>query len=153
MLDARRYAYAAVLLAPLLAGVTCGTGFEDIEEETRAGELVGSAVVPPVETTASGHAAGTIFGNSLSIQGTFKDLSSPLLPENEGPVLLRLGEAGTNGQDILVIPAGSVDGRTGTFEHAVLVENEIVEAFVAGRTYVEIRTEDHPEGEVRAQLR
>lgn len=151
MLDARRYAFAALAAAPLLTGVTCGTGFEDVEEETRAGELAGAAVVPPVETTATGHAAGNLFGNSLSIQGTFKNLSSPLLEEH--PVLLRLGEAGTNGAELASIPAGSVDGRTGTFELAVLVENEVVEAFVAGNTYVEIRTVDHPDGEVRAQLR
>jgi len=144
---------ALLLLAPLLAGGTCGTGFQDIQEETRAGQLLGTAVVPPVETSASGHAAGTLFGNNLSLQGTFADLASPLLPANEGPVVLRIAEPGANGPDVTVVPAASVDGRTGTFEIGILVENDVAQAFVDGRTYVEVRTVDHPEGELRANLK
>ena len=62
-------------------------------------------------------------------------------------------EPGENGPVIAAVTAASVDGRTGSFQLGTIIEDDVVEAFLDGRTYVEIRTESHPDGELRAQLR
>lgn len=145
--------WALLALAPLLAGVTCGIGQEDLVERTLTAALEGAQVVPPVETSATGSATARLLGNSLRIQGSFSGLTGPVLRDDGGGVLLRLGPPGENGPTIAVLFAASVDGKTGTFEFGGLVSDELVDAFLAGDTYVEVRTEAFPAGELRAQLR
>lgn len=154
MFQSRHAALGLLLVAPLLLGVTCGIGQEDLEEATLSAELSGAAVVPPVETAATGLATGRLFGNTLRIQGEFTGLQSAVLPESEGGVLFRHGAEGSaDGGVILSLTPASLDGRTGSFIGDVVIDDELVDEFLQGFTYVEIRTVDHPEGELRAQLR
>ena len=153
MLDTRHIAAALLALSPLLTGVTCGVGPEDLREATRTGELRGDQVVPPVETAAEGRATARLFGNIVSLQGEFSNLGSAVLPQAEDAIRFRLGAAGeADGDVLLAMDAASVDGRTGSFAGDVTLDDELVELFLAGQTWVEVRTEAHPAGELRAQL-
>jgi len=154
LFQSRHCAAGVLAIAPLLLGVTCGIGQEELEEATLSAELTGAAVIPPVETSATGIATGRLFGNTLRIQGEFTNLESPVLSTEEGGVLYRHGgEDVAAGGVILRLTPASVDGRTGSFLGDVLLDDDLVEEFLAGRTYVEVRTVDRPEGELRAQLR
>ncbi|WP_373049217.1 CHRD domain-containing protein [Vulgatibacter sp.] len=151
--EARRTAWALLLTAPLLMGVTCGITDVDVEEKTLTVDLQGDQAVPPVETSGTGQVTARLFGNNLALQGNFSELPSPVLAGDEAAVIFGLGEPGEAGTAINAAPASSLDGRTGSFTLETLIDDELVEIFLNGGTYVELRTEDHPAGELRAQLR
>lgn len=142
---------AVLALWPFLSAVSCGVGGPDFREATVHGSLGGAQMVPPVETGATGRATAEVFGDLVSIQGTFSDLQGRVLPEDQG-VLLRLGPEGENGSVITWLDAASVDGLSGTFSANLRLGPDLLDVLEGGGTYVEIRTEAFPEGELRGQL-
>lgn len=146
-------AAAAILgFSPFLAGVSCGLTDLDVREATIAGEFSGAQVVPPVETGASGRVTARVYGDVVSIRGTFSGLEGVLLADEEGAAVFRIGARGENGAAIAVLDAASADGRSGSIRGDLRLETSIVDALIDGGTYVELRTDAHPEGEVRAQI-
>ena len=120
------------------------------------GALSGGAEVPPVTTEATGSAYVIVnrARTKLTYVVTYRGLSGPLVaahihvaPAGEaGPIVMPL-RAGRSPMiatlyEANVTPAGGVE----TFD-------DLVDAMIAGRTYVNLHTAANPPGELRAQLR
>ncbi len=107
--------------------------------------LVGESEVPPVTTDAVGLA--TVFlgadKNNAKINITAKGLSSPITG-----IYIREGDAGANGP--VIVPLNNVGNRVQTEINNISPIDMI--SLINGATYVNIHTEDNPEGEIRGQL-
>jgi CHRD domain len=93
---------------------------------------------------ASGRLTGTLNGRVLSWQLTFAHLSTPVVA-----VDMHLGGVGTTGARVATLCRHCASPRIGV---TVLSEAQVAR-MRAGGMYVEIRTQDHPHGEVRGQIR
>ena len=107
--------------------------------------LSGANEVPPVETKASG--TGNVIVNpdrsviaSISVTGM-----------TETAAHIHMGAAGTNGP-VIVPLAKSGENAFSSAPGAKLTEEQYA-AFKAGNTYVNVHSEAHKGGEVRAQLK
>jgi hypothetical protein len=136
------------------------------EEEFRA-DLSGADQVPPVTSSASGHAEFRVSEDALSID---YDLHVANI-ENVTMAHIHLAPAGQSGPVVawLYPPGpppepipGRSDGRlaTGTITADELrgpLEgqplDELVEAIRRGEAYVNVHTQAHPPGEIRGQIR
>lgn len=130
-------------------------------------ELTGTAQVPPVETEAMGMADVTVDTEAMTVTWmiTREGLSGepvaghfhgPATPEETAPPVIDLGEGaygatmdmeeaeGTEGADKEVID----DIMEGSAE---LTEEQLVD-LQEGRYYINIHTEQHPDGEIRGQV-
>ncbi|MEJ2357798.1 MAG: CHRD domain-containing protein [Deinococcales bacterium] len=105
-------------------------------------------VVPPVTSPASGFAVAVLDGHQLDVTGAFHGLSSPV-PSGGGAHVHR-GAAGANGP---ALHALSVDGTiTGTFHDTFQLTSSQLTALENGDLYVQIHSEQHQPGVLRAQL-
>lgn len=114
--------------------------------------LAGDNEVPAVATTASGTVTVTLEGNRLSLTGSFEGLESDLLEIAGSPAHIHLGAAGENGPVVFLIDVESSDRRSGSLSLMTDLSIEQRNQFLDGKMYVNIHTEGHPSGELRAQL-
>ena len=121
----------------------------------------GRAVVPANDSPARGGALGELYGNTVLLSGGFGGLSSDYeddfgddtLP---GGLLLRPGDLGVvGGTPTRLTPTVSIDQRSGTFvpeANVVALTGPERRQMQEGLYYLQVRTEDHPGGEIRGQL-
>jgi len=107
-------------------------------------------VVPPVQTGASGFAVAVLNGHQLDVLGSFLALSSPVATELRGGAHIHQGGPNDNGPILYSLNVdGTVAGSIrGTFD----LTDAQVKALEAGDLYVQIHSELHKPGEMRAQL-
>jgi hypothetical protein len=122
-------------------------------------DLRGEHVAPAaVKTAASAKATAVLVGHTLTVHGSFSGLSSPLrdlekLPNDPGVHLHRgaIGETSKyfHGLRVTLNP----DGRSGIFFGTSTLTDDLLKAFLASQTYVDIHTVKFGPGEVRDQWR
>lgn len=113
--------------------------------------LAGYKTVSKVQTSATGELNVSLKGDSLSVQGSFTDLSSYYF----GSAIF-YGEKGERGNQIIDLNPTIADNKTsGTFEKSKntfkLTEGQL-EALSNGNLYISIMSFDHQRGELRTQL-
>ncbi|CAN5747402.1 hypothetical protein BH24DEI2_BH24DEI2_21800 [soil metagenome] len=115
--------------------------------------LSGSQQVPPNDSEASGEVNATLDGTTLTIEGSFEGLSSDLMEVDGTPAHIHQAPAGENGPVILPLEVeANEDDRSGTLSGTFELTDEQLAAYEAGNLYVNIHTQDYPDGEIRAQL-
>jgi hypothetical protein len=122
-------------------------------------DLRGEYVAPAaVKTAASAKATAVLVGNRLTVHGSFAGLSSPLrdlekTPKDPGVHLHRgaAGETSTyfHGLQVTLNPGG----RSGIFFGTTILPDDLLKAFLASQSYVDIHTVKFGPGEVRDQWR
>lgn len=166
-----------LLISTLLAIVmtTAGVGFVNMpavqataqtdQEEDVPGfvaNLVGESEVPPVDTSATGTAELQLSedGQTISYSIDANDL--------EGALMAHIHQGGENENgDILVWlfnstePTGEISGQldnngftAGSFEGPLQGQNmsSLVDLINSGQTYVNVHTEENPDGEIRGTI-
>lgn len=113
--------------------------------------LAGYKSVPKVQTPATGQVNVSLNGDSLSVEGSFSDLSSYYF----GSAIF-YGEKGEQGNQIIDLSPDIHENRTGgTFDKSKntfkLTEGQM-DALSNGNLYINIMSFDHQRGELRAQL-
>ncbi|MGK7370953.1 MAG: CHRD domain-containing protein [Candidatus Halalkalibacterium sp. M3_1C_030] len=113
--------------------------------------LAGYKTVSKVQTPATGELNVSLKGDSLSVQGSFTNLSSYYF----GSAIF-YGEKGERGNQIIDLNPTIADNKTsGTFEKSKntfkLTEGQL-EALSNGNLYISIMSFDHQRGELRTQL-
>jgi CHRD domain len=106
--------------------------------------LTGAEETPPVTTSAAGH--GTIrIARSGSVSGTIKTTGI------EGTAAhIHLGAKGEAGPPIITLTKGA-DGSWSVPPGSKLTEDQLSE-FKSGKLYVNVHSDQHKPGEIRAQL-
>ena len=107
--------------------------------------LTGAEETPPVTTSAEGH--GTIkIAKDNSVSGTIKTTGI------EGTVAhIHVGAAGEAGPPIITLTKGA-DGTWTVPAGAKLTPEQLAD-FKSGKLYVNVHSEQHKPGEIRAQLK
>jgi hypothetical protein len=111
--------------------------------------LTGAQQVPPVQTPGSGSAAltydptthvltWTITFSGLSGEPTMAHVHGPAAEGKNGPVLIWLS---TKGQ-----------AATSPIKGQATLTPDQAQELMAGDTYVNVHTKDHPAGEIRGQI-
>ena len=78
--------------------------------------LSGQQEVLPIATRASGNLTATLTGNTLTVEGSYQNLSSPLNAAIAGGAHLHLGLAGQNGDvAFLLTEVPDADPLSGTY--------------------------------------
>jgi|GEM_PF-4447920 len=114
-------------------------------------ELSPQNVVPPVHTGASGFAVAVLSGHRLDVLGSFLALSSPVAREIRGGAHIHQGGPSDNGP---ILYSLSVDGTVaGSIRGSFQLTDAQVKALQAGDLYIQIHSEQHKPGEMRAQLK
>ena len=113
--------------------------------------LAGYKTISKVQTSATGELNVLLNGDSLSVEGSFTNLSSYYF----GSAIF-YGEKGERGNQIIDLNPKIADNRTsGTFEKSKntfkLTEGQL-EALSNGNLYISIMSFDHQRGELRTQL-
>ena len=115
--------------------------------------LSGDNEVPPVTTNATGSATVALMGNTMTLNGDFSDLSSPVVEIAGSPAHVHLGAADENGDVIFPLNVSVDEGQTGgIFSLSTELTPDQVEAFNAGNLYINIHTEQNQGGELRGQI-
>lgn len=115
--------------------------------------LSGDQQVPPVMTEAMGSATATLSGNSLSVQGDFSGLSSPLVEVAGSTGHIHMAPMGENGDVIFPLNVSAdEDGMSGIFSLQTELSDEQLEALMAGELYLNFHTEMNQGGELRGQI-
>lgn len=133
-----------IMCAALSAGLAW-TPAALAETVTLKAELSGKNEVPPHEGPATGMAEATLDTESgaFSWKVTYSDLSGPPIGAHiHGPV-----QAGNNAG--IMIPFEKTDSP---IEGSMTVTPAQARDILAGLTYVNIHTQQHPGGELRGQL-
>jgi hypothetical protein len=156
----RRGLYSIVAIGAL--ALLALTGCENLVRDF-AGTLNGAQVVPPVTTTATGEATAKVDISDTQVE---YDVDVNNLA-NITRALLFYAPSGENGDSVAVLypgptKTGPFTGQlcTGTLLTADLKGpmagkdiKALISALRAGSTYVSIRTDSFPNGEIRGQLR
>jgi CHRD domain len=137
------------IVVSTLAACTTGTTNPEPVTTVFKATLSSDQEVPPVvvATTATGTAEAKLVGTTLTISGTFKDLTgAPSMAHLHGP-----GATGATGPIIymLTIPNAPVGELTGT---VTLTEAQITD-LKAGNLYFNIHTTANAKGEIRGQIK
>ena len=118
--------------------------------------LSGDNEVPPVEGGGSGGLVATIEGTTLTLGGTIDGLASPLDLNQGSGANIHEGAPNENGEIIFdLLPSLAADRRSGMF---ITGSNEFtlsppqLAALFDGQLYINLHTEDDPDGEIRGQL-
>lgn len=113
--------------------------------------LAGYKVNPPVPTAAAGSVTITLKNDSLSVEGSFTDLSSSIRGAS-----IHYGSKRENGNQLFQLnPALNEDLTGGTFEvskNTFKLTDSLKEALKKGLLYINIYTQKHPRGELRGQI-
>ncbi|NET17021.1 MAG: DUF4347 domain-containing protein [Okeania sp. SIO1H6] len=124
------------------------------------------SLTPPTgvtETTATGaltFVGFTTSANQLDIEGTFSNLSSPLLtlgevdPDGNLPSAIRLDWGRSELTDSMVRNLTVIDNGdgSGSFSGSLVLTNAEIPAYLAGDYRINIYTVSNPNGELRGQL-
>ena len=113
--------------------------------------LAGYKTVPKVKTTATGKVIVSLKDDSLSVEGSFTNLSSYYFGSG-----IFYGEKDEQGNQIFDLnPTINEDRTGGTFEKSKntfkLTEGQL-DALANGNLYINIMSFDHQRGELRTQL-
>jgi len=129
----------------LLAATTLVLGSAAAFGEDVKVKLTGAEETPPVTTSAAGH--GTIkIAKDNSVSGTIKTTGI------EGTAAhIHVGAAGEAGPPIITLTKGA-DG-TWTVPAGSKLTAEQLADFKSGKLYVNVHSEQHKPGEIRAQLK
>jgi len=134
--------------------------FGQLEQKSFTTQMSGAEEVPPVDTTASGIAQFVLSSVNITYQVNVTDILGTTAAHvhagnvgENGPVLVTLFESDTpidqqNG--VLAkgnISAGDLEGSMQGKQIA-----DLIMAMGDGETYVNIHTQDNPNGEIRGQL-
>ena len=123
------------------------------EAMTFTADLSGDQEVPAVETLGLGSANVTLEGNRLMLDGTFQGIESDLMEVAGTPAHIHEAPMGENGPVVFPVAVTvNEDGRSGTVSLSEELTPEQLEAFMAGRFYLNIHTQENGGGELRAQL-
>ncbi len=110
--------------------------------------LDGLQEVPPNASPAFGLTDLTLTGNTFTIDtGTYQDLLG-----NSNAVTLNDAAVGVNGPIIQVLTLDSPGTTTGTFSGTGTLTPSQITDMLAGNTYINIRSNVFPSGEIRGQL-
>lgn len=121
------------------------------------GALTGASEALPALTNASGAIKAEWLGNKLTLSGSYRGLGSPLATEINNGADLSLGFAGQNGPLLYALnptPAGG-NGQNGIFvaaENTLTLSTEQINQLRARTFYINIRSFNLTEGEIRSQL-
>lgn len=162
----RRSIVTAVVFAAALPAVLAGPVLAQSETRTFTADLGGGAEVPAVETAAGGSAEFVLSedGASLSFSVDVDGLEDTTMAH------IHLAPAGENGPPVVwlhtqeqapelvpgmfsgTLASGTItaDDLVGPLEGATL--EELLAETVAGNTYVNVHTEEFPDGEIRGQI-
>lgn len=134
----------------------CGSLFAQTPLAVSTVVLAGSQEVFPVATAASGSVTVTIFDDfSVSLSGSFQNLSSPVLTELNGGMHIHLGYPGQNGPVIQLVNIElAADSLSGTISAADNTFAAPAAFFTAdfGETYFNLHTRNYPGGELRGVI-
>ncbi len=122
--------------------------------------LTGMEEVPPVNTNSTGIALFELVKNNINFKVNVTNL------DNINAAHIHLGEFGQNGDIIFTLlkPATPIDVLNGTLVEAKLTAvdlqgplkgktvNDLVQLINNTKTYVNIHTEQYPNGEIRGQI-
>lgn len=124
------------------------------ETQTFDVTLSGGQEVPPVTTNATGTVRVVNQADALVLTGDFRDLSSPLFDVSGSPAHIHRGLPGQAGPIVLnVVVTPGPDQRSGTFQFADRLSQDLLAAYENGELYLNVHTTNNPGGEIRAQLR
>lgn len=106
----------------------------------------GTHAVPPVSTPGTGQADFTLIGNRLYWTISWMNLSSAATAAHiHGPA--EVGESAG-----VLVPLPGVEAAAGMANGTESLAPDALEAFLRGRTYVNLHTQAHPSGEIRGQI-
>ncbi|MEL7119870.1 MAG: CHRD domain-containing protein, partial [Bacteroidota bacterium] len=121
----------------------------------RAG-LSGMNEPNPAVTAATGSVLLELDGNTLTVSGTFNNLSSALATDIAGGAHIHMGMAGSNGGVVFILTSTTnEDGTTGEFaaaDNVFELTDEQVMDLMARRYYVNIHSLNFGGGELRGQI-
>lgn len=123
----------------------------------------------PVETAASGEVTATLEDGTLTLSGSFANLSSALMVVGQTGSSAHIHLGGTAENGPVVIPlavnaaadnlSGTFDASANTFDISVLTglpqdvtTADVMTAIMDGNAYVNVHTEAYPAGEIRGQI-
>ena len=131
---------AALTLVSVLAIASAGALAKDVKVN-----LTGAEETPPVTTSATGH--GTIhIAKDKSVSGSVKTTGI------EGTAAhIHVGAKGEAGPPIITLTKGA-DGTWTVPEGSKLTDEQWAD-FTSGKLYVNVHSEQHKPGEIRAQLK
>ena len=143
-----------------IRGQLLPTEEEPVENADFTAVLDGGEEVPPVTTNATGTATATLDagGTTLTVTGTYTGLSSPLQPVGGSAGHIHEAPAGENGPVIvpLTLTPDETDPTSGTISGTAPVgegEGQLSpETLTVNGYYLNIHTEENPNGELRGQL-
>ena len=115
--------------------------------------LSGDNEVPPVTTDATGSATVALEGDTMTVNGDFSGLSSPVIEIAGSSGHIHMGAAGENGDVIFPLNVSVDSGQTsGIFSLSTTLSPDQVSAFEAGDLYINFHTEMNQGGEIRGQI-
>lgn len=116
--------------------------------------LLGMNEVPPVNNTnATGMVNATINGSSLTLSGSFANLSSDLYSTGGSSAHIHFAPSNASGSIIFPINvAPGFDNQQGTLSFQTMLSDSQIAAFRNGSMYVNVHTVNYPAGEIRGQL-
>lgn len=124
-------------------------------------EMQESQEVPPVtDTPATGSINVNVTFNSLEIEGTFSNLSSPLTVvgdvDSEGnpasSVHIHFGDAGFSGPLLTNLTVTDNGDGSGSISGSFSLNASTIPLYLSGNLYVNLHTQNNPAGELRAQI-
>ena len=141
----------AAILIPLLFTFLLFQNNHAKAQQTHTIILAGYKTAANVKTPDEGSVDVTLKGDSLSVKGSFSNLSDYYF----GSAIF-YGEKGENGNKIISLNPTIAENRTGgTFEKSKntfkLTEGQL-EALSKGNLYISIMSFEYQRGEIRAQL-
>lgn len=121
---------------------------QDQREETFKASLEGDNQVPEVETKATGNVTVTLQGDSIYVQGGFSGLRGEYVASH-----IHMGSEHENGDPVVPLdPELGEDKLSGSWDETHQVDEEFISALNSDSLYVNVHSEEHPQGEVRGQL-
>jgi hypothetical protein len=151
--ERKLYANIHTLLYP--GGEIRGQLLPEVEAYYRV-NLAGSNEVPPVNSTGFGALVAELEGDTLTLSGSFNNLTSDFNPAVAGGSHIHLGYAGQNGPiQVALVPTVAADNRNGVFEAAanrIILTSALKDALEARRLYANVHTTAYPGGELRGQI-
>ncbi len=139
-----RFANTRRTLGPLVAAAALLIALPAFAEKVKV-TLTGAEETPPVTTTATGHGTITI-NDDKSVTGTIRTKGI------QGTVAhIHVGAKGESGPPIITLTQGP-DGTWKVPAGSKLTDEQYA-SFKSGNLYVNVHSDQHKPGEIRAQLK